>query len=255
LDADIIAYKAAILNERNAGTSDDLDMLVRGIVREWCRVSECKSFIVCLSTRCFRYAVASDYKGNRSTKEKPVDLDLAYRILGNFETLKHDGLEADDVLGVYTTRFPEKYTIVSTDKDLLQIPGRHCNPDKQTVEDITPEGGFSRFLWQWLVGDSTDNFGGCPKVGPVKASKFLTQWIDEIPDYVRVEEYPEYLVGRVLREFQSRGTTFAYAVQQARLAKILTTADVTPDFKPVLWSPPDAALMAVYPDWVNPQVP
>jgi DNA polymerase-1 len=252
LDGDIIAYKAAVLNEANAGTLDDLERLVKGIITDWLKASETSSFLVCLSTRCFRYAVAENYKAHRTDKPKPVDLGAAHKILETFGFYRYPDLEADDVMGILSTETPGVYTVVSTDKDLLQIPGRHCNPDKKITQIVTPESGLVTFLRQWLTGDSSDGYLGCPKVGPKKAEKIICDALDDLSsrEYVNLDDYPAILIRTVLDEYRDRGQTYQYALQQARLARILTTELVDDNMRPILWEPPKDALVGLT-DWVT----
>ena len=96
-----------------------------------------------------------------------------------YRTERLHGLEADDLLGILATTLP-KYSdaiVVSLDKDLRTIPGRHLNPSKETspavVRVITELEADTAWLMQTLMGDSTDGYTGVPGIGPKKAEKIL----------------------------------------------------------------------------------
>lgn len=125
---------------------------------------------------CFRdeLATITSYKGNRIDQEKPVHLEAAKRYLQESFKAKEAGglLEADDRLSIEGWADPEA-VVVSIDKDLDQIPGRHYHPVNDTKYIITPEQSY-RLLWtQVIVGDRTDNIPGLPGSGPVAAEKAI----------------------------------------------------------------------------------
>jgi len=91
-----------------------------------------------------------------------------------------DGMEADDLLGMrqlagHPIENLESYTtiIVSTDKDLDQIPGLHFNWVKGVLYEITPEEARQFYLVQLLSGDPVDNIPGIPGIGPKTAEKII----------------------------------------------------------------------------------
>jgi DNA polymerase-1 len=134
-------------------------------------------------------------------------------------------LEADDVLGILATKNPD--TIIwSEDKDLLTIPAKHwINGELAT---ITEEEANYNFLFQTLVGDSTDNYSGCPTVGPKTANKLLSSgctW------------------DTVVAAFKSKGLSEDVALENARLARILRDGEYNTETGEVkLWQPPLASL-------------
>ena len=91
----------------------------------------------------FRKTIYPEYKANR-TAPKPIHLkDLQkYAIKHMGAEMAPDTLEADDALGINQT---DDTMIVSLDKDLLMIPGKHFSweikgkgglkPDKFTEQD------------------------------------------------------------------------------------------------------------------------
>jgi DNA polymerase-1 len=105
-----------------------------------------------------------------------------------------DGVEADDVIGTLAVRAAAAgiNTVVSTgDKDLAQLVNEHITLintmtnttlDRQGVIDkfgVPPERIIDYLA---LVGDSSDNIPGVPKVGPKTAVKWLQEYgsLDQI---------------------------------------------------------------------------
>lgn len=181
----------------------------------------------CPSRRYWRSELLPDYKANR-TGPRPMALtEVKDRIRGMAKVMVHEHLEADDLLGITATTpllvEAHKFIIVTSDKDLRQIPGRHLNHNK-LAEGITlqsKECGDAWHLTQTLIGDVCDNYKGCPGIGPKKAVKYVARgWAG------------------VLNAFISKGLTEADALVQARVAKILQYEDWDARKKaPILWSP------------------
>lgn len=177
IDSDIIAYRSAVLCEE----ADEIEAihLSDRMHDYWMDSANADMFIPCLSVgSSFRKLHWPDYKANRKDKPKPRHLSAVFdHIKSNPRVLWHDGLEADDVLGIVgTTPVPGyTYVIVSIDKDLDQIPGHHCNPDKEVCYDVDPDDSDLYKWMQVLSGDSTDNYPGIPRVGQEKARKILAE--------------------------------------------------------------------------------
>jgi DNA polymerase-1 len=83
---------------------------------------------------------------------------------------------------------------------------------------------------QTLVGDSTDNYKGCPSVGPVKANKLLDE-----------SETTAEAWSNILKAFDKAGLSSQHALVQARLAKILRHENYDYQTKTIKhWEPPNA---------------
>ena len=123
--------------------------------------------------KTYRDEIHPEYKAGRPPK--PVHYNAVRNYLFNYWDAEWaDGIEADDAISIECHRNPETI-VVSNDKDLKQIPGRHYNP---TVDEnrfsIVEEDEADEALWmQCLAGDATDNVPGIPGVGKVKAAKLL----------------------------------------------------------------------------------
>lgn len=140
----------------------------------------------------FRDAIYPDYKANRSPMQDRLRQQIApiyevVRALG-WPVLAVPGVEADDVIGTlaHTAAQQGVQVIVSSgDKDLSQLVNEQVtiidtmNGKRRDVAGVTAEFGVAPALmvdFQTLVGDSTDNVPGVPKVGEKTAAKWLNQY-------------------------------------------------------------------------------
>jgi DNA polymerase-1 len=141
-----------------------------------------------------------------------------------------DGIEADDLVGIAATEPESNGSIaVSVDKDFKAIPCKLYNPDKPEdgVVEVSEEEANRHHFFQTLVGDSSDNYKGCPSIGPVKANKLLDGCESE-------EEVWEM----ILNNFDKAGLSSKHALVQARVSRILRHGDYDFETKKVrLWQP------------------
>lgn len=143
--------------------------------------------VVCVTrdTENFRKAILPTYKENRTSSRKPIALKMLRQFLiDHFGALHHPKLEADDILGILQTGGafgPEdgsllgETTIVSSDKDLLGVPGKHYRLNDERLETVTELGAEEWHATQTLAGDITDNYAGCPGVGMERALKAINE--------------------------------------------------------------------------------
>jgi len=188
--------------------------------------------VVCLTgSSNFRKTLAESYKANRKSSRKPVGLKWAKEYLvDRHSALLWDYLEADDLIGILATSYVDKCVISSSDKDLLQIPGYHLTSDGLMHHRIEECDRFH--MVQTLTGDATDNYKGCPGVGPVKAEKILTPEDDTTPDNAWMWE-------QVVAAYEKAGLTVDDALLNARLAYILRDQNYNRDTEEmILWEPP-----------------
>lgn len=132
-------------------------------------------------------ATFAKYKGNRDKQRRPLFYQEIKDYLCNvWGAVYSDGCEADDAMGLAQ----EKDTmIVSIDKDLLQIPGRHFNWVRDEMTTVSIDEGIHLFYKQILTGDRTDNIVGIPGVGDKTAEKLLAKCPQDRWDTMIVEEY------------------------------------------------------------------
>jgi hypothetical protein len=140
----------------------------------------------------FRDGVATikPYKGNRDETHKPVHGPAIRQYLrDNYVCNESRDEEADDVVGYshygMWVHDPQSTVIVTVDKDLDMIPGLHYNFVKDESYYVDEHSGDKWFYLQLLMGDSTDNIPGIPRVGPARASKMLAPF-DCVEDWYAV---------------------------------------------------------------------
>jgi DNA polymerase-1 len=177
----------------------------------------------------FRYGVWPAYKANRKKHRKPAGYRKLKEWVANaavsrgWEVIELPDIEGDDVLGVL---YEEGDVIASNDKDLLTIPGYHLRNGR--VIEVSEYDADLAFYSQALVGDTSDNYPGCPGYGPVAAEKALAGCMTELDMWAAT-----------LRAFEKKGYDERYAIQQARCARILRPGEYDLSTHTVrLWSPP-----------------
>lgn len=133
----------------------------------------------------FRKDIYPEYKMNRHAdpKKRNPFVPKLRRLLAEagLATEAH-GMEADDQLRMWATELEAEgrsYVVVSIDKDLLMIPGRHYRIHKEEFVEMSKYAAMKFYYEQLLQGDPTDNIKGVPKVGPVKAQKYLEGCVTE----------------------------------------------------------------------------
>lgn len=144
--------------------------------------------------KTFRTELFKDYKANRppmpdDLKEQIDPLLQAISAMG-LPLVRIDGVEADDVIGTLCRQAYENNinTIVSTvDKDIAQLVNdKVCLINSMTGSILDRQGVKNKFGvypeqiidWLALVGDTSDNIPGVPKVGPKTAAKWLNQYVN-----------------------------------------------------------------------------
>ena len=174
LDGDIIAWKAAFVVDAEGDLS--IDGLVAGIVKRWTPKGVGKIKIALSSSTNFRKTVFPEYKANRKGAYKPDSLSAVFEhIADSYDVLKFDDLEADDILGIYSSNGTA--ISVSIDKDLKGCVGWLFNPEKdEEPMYISEDQAEEWFCMQWMAGDSTDGIPGLWRVGKKTATKFLEDW-------------------------------------------------------------------------------
>ena len=234
IDCDYIVYKCCAATETEIDFGEDLIVVTsnfseayKNVKREIQKVQDefmCNDVILFFtSPNNFRKKILPEYKGHRQRK-KPCGFK---RVINNlkleYKVVIKDGLEADDALGIYATKYPGN-VLVSPDKDMKQIPGELYDfKDRSTV---TPEEGAKWHLIQTMAGDNTDGYAGVPGIGVRKAEKIF--------------EEKGYTWKAVVETFEEKDMTEEDALCNARLARILTAEDYNFDTKePILWTPPN----------------
>ncbi len=142
--------------------------------------------------KTFRNEIYKDYKANRT--EAPEDLAPQFEYIRksvlafNLPSVDLVNFEADDLIATYVDKILEKgakVTIVSSDKDLMQLFKKNVrifDPMKNkfiSEEDIRNKFGVgsSKVIdVQALAGDSSDNVPGVPGIGVKTAAELINKY-------------------------------------------------------------------------------
>ena len=159
------------------------------------------------------------YKANRS--KMPEDLIIQVEPLKEiikslgYSLIEIPKVEADDVIGTLALKGSDKgfkVFIATGDKDMAQlVSSRITVIDDQKNSVWDEQGVLEKFGvranqivdYLTLVGDSSDNIPGVPKVGPKTAIKWLNEY-QNIDSVIRNKEKIKGKVGGNLREFEKQ---------------------------------------------------
>lgn len=183
----------------------------------------------------FRHKLTSTYKSNRAGQRKPLCYSRAVEWCEeNYKVVKFPGLEADDVLGIFASRAPDETILCSMDKDMKTVPCTLWNGKE--LRRISEAEADYWFLYQTLIGDTTDGYPGCKGIGPKKAEALLT--VSDGDLYAKTP-LMAWAWPVVVQAFEKAGFAADFALLQARLARILRASDWDATKKePILWTPP-----------------
>ncbi len=152
------------------------------------------AFMLDASKRSFRMDIYPEYKANRP--EPPEDLIPQFPLIRDavrafsVPCVEEIGIEADDIIAAYAVKAREdgmKVTIVSSDKDLMQLVGggidmldtmRDLRMGVAHVEEkfgVPPEKVGDVLA---LMGDAVDNIPGVRGVGPKTATQLIQEYGD-----------------------------------------------------------------------------
>ncbi|MFQ3247137.1 MAG: DNA polymerase-1 [Arenicella sp.] len=187
----------------------------------------------------FRHELYHEYKANRPSMPDELRSQIEYvhaavKALG-LPLVAVPGVEADDVIGTYAKQACEAgqtVLVASSDKDLAQIVNDKVALIDTMKKVILDEAGVVEKFgvrpdqiidYLALMGDTSDNIPGVPKVGPKTAVK----WIAEYGSLDGVIENADKIGGKVgenLREF----------IPQLPLSKDLVTIRCELELQPLL---------------------
>ena len=182
--------------------------------------------------KTFRHDAFPEYKAQR--EETPEDIKLSVPLIKQVHEAMHipilqvDGFEADDIIGTIATRFGADGIdtfMLTPDKDYGQLIGpnvfmyrpRHGGGyeilgEKEVGEKYgipTPAQVIDLLA---LMGDSADNFPGCPGVGEKTAAKLINQFgsIDNML------QHTDEIKGKLREKVEN-------AVEDIKMSKFLAT--------------------------------
>jgi len=170
----------------------------------------------------FRHKLFDAYKGTRKGMPDELREQVAYikdivKAL-NIKIVELEGYEADDLLGTLAKKAKNKgmnVSLVSGDRDLLQISDDNIKiripktvRGVTTVEDYYPQDVFDKYKvtplefieQKALMGDSSDNIPGVPKIGEKTANELIVKFhsIDNI--YAHLDEITKASIKRSLSD-------------------------------------------------------
>ncbi|WP_449281512.1 DNA polymerase I [Leucobacter sp.] len=173
-----------------------------------------------ISRHSFRTEEYPEYKGTRG--ETPPEfkgqvplLQEALHAMG-IRTLEKENFEADDILATLATRGADagyRVLVVSGDRDTIQLVDERITllyPSKQGVSELT-RYDTAKVLERYgirpeqypeiaaLVGETSDNLPGIPRVGEKTAVKWITQF-GSLEEILRRQDEIGGKVGESLRE-------------------------------------------------------
>ena len=179
----------------------------------------------------FRNEMFAGYKANREAMPEDLSPQIpltrdAVRAF-NIACLEEEGFEADDIIATLACQAREaggRVTIVSSDKDLMQLVGdgvemldpmKNARIDAEGVREKFGVGPSQVVDVQALAGDSIDNVPGAPGIGIKTAALLINEFGDLETLLARAEEVPQPKRRQVLIEH----------AEQIRLSKRLVELD------------------------------
>ena len=182
--------------------------------------------------KTFRHEAFPAYKAQR--EETPEDIKLSVPIIKNILDAYHipilqvDGFEADDVIGTLATKAGEKGIetyMLTPDKDYGQLvkdnvymyrPQHGGGYEKLGTKEIEEKYSITSPLQVIdllaLMGDSADNFPGCPGVGEKTAIKL----INEFGNVENLIENSSKIKGKLREKVEG-------AIEDIKMSKFLAT--------------------------------
>ena len=191
----------------------------------------------------FRHEMYAEYKGTRHAmpEELKEQVPIIKEVLGDMDIniISKPSLEADDIIGTISRiaiKDGKEAVILSGDRDLLQLATKdtvkirlpHTSKGETTVDilyaddveakyGVTPPGIIEL---KALMGDSSDNIPGVPKIGEKTGVALVKQYgtIENLKEHI-----PE-ITKKSIKE--SLEQNFELAVLSKKLATINTAADI-----------------------------
>lgn len=181
IDGKNILYRAIF-----ARTKDSPVEVFFRIIQRSIRQANATSFHIfwdCPRSETWRRKLYPPYKAQRKESDPEIGEAIGINLkilkklvpLLGFRQYYCDKLEADDLVYAFASMFhPTDLVVLSSDRDLLQIPFRFLN-----ARQLQPAGEFyekplvNPVLEKCLTGDKSDNIEGYHGIGPKKAAKML----------------------------------------------------------------------------------
>lgn len=205
--------------------------------------------------KTFRHDMYDQYKANRPPAPPELVSQIQFvhditRAMG-LPLICIPGVEADDVIGTLATQATERkldVLIVTGDKDMAQLVNQHVTLiDTMKDQTLDVQGVENKFGvrpdqivdYLALMGDSSDNIPGVPKVGPKTAAKWLNQY-GTVDNLMANSEEIGGKVGESLRE------NLDLLIMSQALTTIKCDVDLGYDCDSLLFAEPDREALAEY---------
>lgn len=162
-----------------------------------------ETFIYLSGSHNFREKAWSEYKAHRNHDHRPFYYDRIRTFLVEQGASIVEDIEADDALGIKQGQLLNRGknpVLITLDKDLDQIPGRHYNWNKRLEYDVTEDEGIRWFWKQMLVGDPSENIVGDQKIKGIGDKK-----ADALMDGVPTAELGELVLDAYCSHFGAKG--------------------------------------------------
>ncbi len=200
--------------------------MINKLVRE--QPDACVAVVFDAPGKTFRDEIFAAYKASRPQMPDELRVQVEPILAGivslGLPLIRIDGVEADDVIGTLCREYTAsgRSVLISTgDKDLAQLVGDRVTLVNTMTDTLLDRDGVKAKFGVWpeqivdylaLVGDTTDNIPGVPKVGPKTAAKWLGEW----ETVERLIEHAPEIKGKV-------GESLREHIEQLRLSRELAT--------------------------------
>lgn len=276
LDADYLVFSAMSAAEQETRWEDDVytlecdhnkawDILcnsIEAIISKRSKWADSKLVMCYTDAVNWRKGVLPTYKMNRKGKRKPTGYTaFVERCMANEEwnSFLRPTLEGDDCMGILGTNPKlvgcDEATLVSCDKDFKTIPCEFFWLTTGEILTIDDQEADYWHMYQTLIGDTTDGYGGVKGFGETGAVEFLArpykfEQVEKefksgprkgqtVMEWKKVEPTAEDTLWDCMVTLAAKhGMTEADLLVQAQVARICRSSDF--DFKKkevILWEP------------------
>lgn len=180
---------------RSDGFPTNVLYMVARLILKLIREEKARQFVFVMDGkgRTFRHERFPAYKAQRTATPEPLVQQLAplrqlLELIG-LPIIVSEGCEADDCIASLSHHYRDSrpVVIIGADKDLKQclhpnvVLWDPASKDEKimTLDDFKAETGMEPSSWpdyQALVGDSSDNIPGVPKIGPKTADELMREF-------------------------------------------------------------------------------
>lgn len=196
----------------------------------------------------FRHEIYPEYKANRKkmADELSQQIEPIHKIIKalGFPLICVSGVEADDVIGTIAKKAVEDnwQVVISTgDKDMAQLVGdkitlidtmKNSTTDEKVVVEKFGVKPSQIIDYLALVGDTSDNIPGVPKVGPKSAAK----WLNEFNSLNGVIENADKINGKIGENLRNSLDVLPLSY---KLATIVCDVDLDIEISDLIMNQPD----------------